>query len=1616
MSFLLRRNKDGDDAELSRKLDGSPSAAPENGVSHAQNHAQNDDAENTAVTRWRASEAGMSETGAYGVHKRAHGIGSSHASYASTAYRQWHEDLVAASRNVAQLAELATTTVDLTHAHPTGAAQLYSGATTLLSSVVREKHSYKRAVAQLERLHQLVNRLNDSYGFAQLALTAGEAAWLPQISEPSPEPSGAQTAALSTSRDDSQAMARQGAAQEISEHGISGHGISERGEAEPAVTSAASDETASEKYQETAAQTPQNAAAPAQRQMAPEQQAAPQETTSESTQGTAATADAATATPADANTAVATAADATASSVTQPAAPIATHHSAQPATQATASRAAHTKAQRMRMPMLMRPVHVDFLPSGDAKIRLSRSAVINPQLGDVLRKAGASAHELLTVERLAESDALADAVIARLIELGRTYLTDFSYEPQALLGCFSHPGERLVRDLEAMKPFIEESGVMAALAGDERVRSLTGAPLPPGDQEDRAPEVERGVGDRDVDELHAVEAVASGRSLVIDCPPGAAGIGTIVSIAADAAASGRSVLIVPAHASTGAAIQRECEAAGVGDLVLNFWDRDTAAYRLRTGLRLEKPDVDREAVLDVRDKLVKARAQLSTFVDDLHRIDPFWEASVHDLLEKLADLTSQPDGPRTRVRFTETSITAIRDAGYEQVEQQLQEAAELGVFDGEYSDSLWATADVQTHDDAEKALALVHELREHVVPETVDAMTAVSQQTGLVPAHTPREWVDQIEMLNGISKSLDTFLPKIFTQPVEDMVIATASKEWRDEHDVHMKHSERRLIRKQLDDLVRPGATPQDLHAELQLVQERRELWSRYSHDGGWPILPQGFSHIRKQGALMEEKISGLSEFFDGSDFLAMPWEELTSKLAALEKEEGRLGTLPQRNSAFKQLTDLGLGVFIADMKARHVPAKRVNEEFRLACTSSVFERLMVDSPVLASLGPRDISDLLSQLRELDAAHVASLAEPVRRAAISEMRTFARAHRDATLSLDAILARDDTPALKEAIASYPRIVQLARPVWIMPAGLVAEYLPASPWADVCILDASADVPLYSVVAAVMRGRQGVIVGDTRRPALLAASEPDKALEKPPLAITEFARVLPSLQLPTHRVQLNELSAMALNGHGYEGVYSPVPINPRKRSTHIVLVDGYGMPSLGGDGSIETTSAEVDAVIDVIADHALDRPEQSLIVIAANERHAKRVREAFHKELASSLVLAEFAQAHPDEPFEIVDISQVAGAHRDHVVLTVGFGKTVHGRLLHSFGKLAQPQGFLGLVDAIEAAREELTVVSSIAPGDMDRAKISTPGPQLLAEVISAAKDGYVSAASGQQPQALAPLVEDLAQRLEANGWKTALNFGYSGSQKIPLVAGSDAIPGTWAVAVLLDDEAYVHERSLRRRDRHRVEAYRQAGWSVFQTYSTSLFIDPAGQAQAVERLLEEAVHSLHEPSFSVQVPTMDAAGEYVMGAGDSGANSPLAQPTGAKPAAVQPAVAESAVAEPKLAQPKLTHPEVAQAEVVKPVARAERPNISVGMPLVAYTDDELDDMLAWIASDRVPRTQSQLLEELRNELGIERRGGQIDLVLGNVVRRSGLAVPDEDSAQANGKAERAANASDTQDR
>jgi hypothetical protein len=70
------------------------------------------------------------------------------------------------------------------------------------------------------------------------------------------------------------------------------------------------------------------------------------------------------------------------------------------------------------------------------------------------------------------------------------------------------------------------------------------------------------------------------------------------------------------------------------------------------------------------------------------------------------------------------------------------------------------------------------------------------------------------------------------------------------------------------------------------------------------------------------------------------------------------------------------------------------------------------------------------------------------------------------------------------------------------------------------------------------------------------------------------------------------------------------------------------------------------------------------------------------------------------------------------------------------------------------------------------------------------------------------------------------------------------------------------------------------------------------------------------------------------------------------------------------------------------VPTAPRPHVRSGLPVSAYSDDELDEIIAWIMSDGSARSREELAARVREELGMTRRSSRVDAVVAAAVRRA----------------------------
>jgi len=1343
-------------------------------------------------------------------------------------------------------------------------------------------------------------------------------------------------------------------------------------------------------------------------------------------------------------------------------------------------------ARTVRAPVLLRPVSLAArgTAESDYELTLEPSLEVNPVLARALRSRGA----LLDPGSVARSAFTGSGfdprdAIARLTSLGTAVLDDFRLVDRIVVGTFVHPGQVLVDDLDRLAPALERHEVVAALAGVADAAAALAVTLPEPQRGDRDPATERGVGDLDPAQQHVLDVVAGGAHVFVDAPADSDVTGTLAALVADAAADGRTVLYVPGHRRAAVALRERLEQLGVGEVLLDVapdaaW-RIASARRLMGAMTLDVDPGDPAAAAELRRALVERREKLRGYVDGLHLVRRPWGASAYDAFQALARLTAARPAPRTTVRLGAEVARALDAERRRAVAADLTEAARAGAFTLRPVDTPWYGAGLLSDGEAADALRRVQRLAgDDGLPALERRIAEVAEVTGFTPATTLASWAEQLEVLAGVRGALDVFQPLVFERSPADLVAATGTKAWRAEHGTPMGYWLRRRLRKQAKDLLRPGRPVADLHAALLDVQRQREIWQAHCPAGGWPRLPEGLADIEAEHRAVRADVDALTPVLagtpEGGDLTTRPVGEVLDRVRRLAGAADALAELPGRTRLLRSLQAEGLGDLLDDLADRRVPADLVAAELDLAWWSTVFEQILAADPALAGYDGRTLGRIAAEYRELDVAHTAALAGPVRARAAAHVRNAMAAHTEQTEALFGELVEDRLTGVRETFERYPDVARRLRPVLAAAPMLVPQVLPATRTVDLVVLDAAAHLPVEVALPALARGRQVVVVGDRR-----CASG---------TAVRELADVLPTVPLRADASRRDPYLTAFLAAHGYGDVLSPTPLPTSAATVGHHLVDGTGMPD--GSGAVQSTRADVDRVVELVIEHALTRPEESLAVVTASPLHTAQVREAVLAQVRDSPSLAACLDGTRPEPFVVTDLTNVAGLRRDALVLSLGFGRTPHGRVLHRFGPISGPGGDALLLAALGVTRHRLDVVSCFASADIDPERLRGPGPRLLADLLRFAErraagetDLAVTAEPDEAPDAgpggttdeapadraeaaagpapeqatgaadadAAPvtdrLVVDLAERLWRHGLVVELDHGLPGGLHLPLAVGHPDLPGELLVAVLTDDEAYLEEPSVRVRDRQVAERLERLGWSVLRVWSAAAFLDPEAEVDRIRRALHavadrriaEARAERQRGLLLVPAPLGDddgtgpaptltgfavlpAAGLPDAGGGarpeevraDTAApTTPGAPAASGRPASRQPGTwtapePPAQAAEPATPAPAPTSPIPAVAADIPGVMEASapmtgalravqptlavpggpRPDVRPGLPISAYSDDQLDDLVGWLVSDGSERTPEELAAAVRTELGITRRGARVDSVVGAAVQRA----------------------------
>ena len=1051
-------------------------------------------------------------------------------------------------------------------------------------------------------------------------------------------------------------------------------------------------------------------------------------------------------------------------------------------------------------------------------------------------------------------------------------------------------------------------------------------PLP-----DRKPQEEFLVIDVDGDQQAVVDAAVSGRSVVVDTPPGTGATQVAVAVATTLAHTGKSVLFLAQTADALDDFSSRLGEVGLGEFAVDTRQgtgdiRKQLVDLIGSAEKAERPDLS-----GLLSELNEQRATLTEHVSSLHRRREPWDVSVYETMQHLAELTSGDQSPQTPVRFGE-DLLSVSDDRRNALRGKLCELASLGAFTLDVEDTVWFGADLKSVEEAEAARTVAERLG-RTIPDLVKAVEPVLSKAKLNPRRNLSDWSRAVKVLLRVRTTLDNFVPDIYDHRLDDLIAATGTAEYRSEAGIELGMLQRKRLKKSANEFLRPGADVTDLHSALIDVRSQRIVLQDLAGHDGRPQVPRGVLEADEVLQDVEADIAEIAPILettpDGGDLSSMLIEELQARTEAMGGDSENLAELPERSRIQRELTAEGLSDLLTDLRRRKVDTELVGPEFDLAYWASVLQRMASEDPQVGRHDGAALHEVTESFRENDRAFVAAGA---RRLRYNHAQAWKRGIDNDPISAGVIKQELLSPntSVRTMSTRAPDLLTTLAPVWMASPYTVPELFSALPLFDAVVIADAGRLSVADVVPGITRARQVISLGDSRllgpRPFSIAVERWGMDDEDHPSSVQErLGEFLPRMELSNSYRQSPVGLIDLANRHFYDSTITTLPTAHTGEGTGLefsYVADGRG-PTDIGTGRVESPDAEVKRVVELVLRHARNRSRESLAVVALTAHHAQRVATAISRAMKDLPYVAAFFNDSSKEPFVVTDAERVQGMSRDAVIFTFGYGRTVHGRVIHDFGALSGPDGQRILAATMTRARKRLTVVSSIESEDFDTHKLSG-GAVLLPQLLDEVAAGGVKQ-PGPHGEIYDPLFNDIADRLLQAG--VVAHEHYNGIDLA--VANSTEDEHGMIIAVAGDGPEYASVRSLRQRERVVPEQLARRGWKFMRVWSTDAFVDPQSETEKIFDAWKSTVEKM----------------------------SPQAVLNAARAASVV-------------------------------VGRTgSRPKLVPGLPMHKYSESGLDAMIDWVQSDAVVRGDGEIKDLLRTALAQKGNSGRGDPQLQAAVDR-----------------------------
>jgi hypothetical protein len=557
-----------------------------------------------------------------------------------------------------------------------------------------------------------------------------------------------------------------------------------------------------------------------------------------------------------------------------------------------------------------------------------------------------------------------------------------------------------------------------------------------------------------------------------------------------------------------------------------------------------------------------------------------------------------------------------------------------------------------------------------------------------------------------------------------------------------------------------------------------------------------------------------------------LTWDAWAQRLAAQAGGTGGLHDVCAVNRAAEPLA--ALPAVVAAVRTWSRPVSELADALRAARLGALLDRALTERPELARFDASAHDRSRARFAELDRAVLAANRLRIAHAHRTRLPAATEGGAAALLRRESEKKTRHLP-LRTLLRDAGAAVQRVKPVFLMSPLSVAAYLePGGLTFDLVVFDEASQVRPVDAVGALARGRQLVVVGDSKQmpptsffDRLIGGDgDPDEGDEAGWASDLESVLGLclgsgcPSLMLRWHYRSRHPSLIATSNRLFYEDRLRTFPSPagaPRPDGDGLTLTH---LPAAVYDRARSRSNPlEAAAVAEAVMAHAKATPQLSLGVAAFSQAQMLAIGTEVERRRRADGSCEAFFAAHPNEPFFIKNLENVQGDERDVILMSVGYGRDSTGAVNLNFGPLNADGGERRLNVLITRARRRLRVFTNLLPEDIDERRTQAKGVLALKTFLAYARSGAVQEA---QPGT----VRGVAARLMPPGAEGVSDDGVA-----------------WRLgnlAVRIDDDVWCAAATCRDRERLQDEVLTGLGWKVHHAWRLGWWRRPDEEKRRIE--------------------------------------------------------------------------------------------------------------------------------------------------------------------------------------